>query len=438
MICKNTKIAFFIYEPYECTAVEEYLEQMAEKGWLLKSVKGPLFKFTKIIPKKIKYSVDVLSKVSIFDHKDTDIALEYREYCQAAGWTYVCQTGKIQIFYTEEDKEIIPIHTDEEEKFKSVFKFSLYNVITQLFLTLVFIFNLYNELFLGNTDFLLSSNFMIFTTVAMLFFILINIINFISFFFWVLRARLKLKENKFMPYNSYKQLRIKNILFKAYSLIIIVTMLMLEIFDNSKYKESTISIFIIVFIIIIISSCIKIFINKKRYSKSTNMIISIISSIVLIFLSLILVGTTIFWSISTAPQSEFPNEKANLTLMDFGYDANTYEDTYIDFYKSFLAQKTEYSYGSKYTDKDLSYTILKSQYPWVIEFHENRLLNRLNEYNTDLNQENTNLPRNIKVYSYKNKRCFILVSKEKVVSIIKNFSDISDDDFLNTVYKKLF
>jgi len=166
MIIRDTKIKYFIYLPYECAAVEEYLEQMAEKGWLLKSINGPLFRFKRISPQKIKYSVDVLSKVSIFDHKDTEEALEYREYCQSAGWTYVCQTGKIQIFYTGEDKKIIPIHTDEEELFKSVFKASLYNVSNQLFLIIVLIFNIYNGLFWGNTDFLLSSNFMIFMTVV--------------------------------------------------------------------------------------------------------------------------------------------------------------------------------------------------------------------------------------------------------------------------------
>lgn len=156
------------------------------------------------------------------------------------------------------------------------------------------------------------------------------------------------------------------------------------------------------------------------------MIISISSSIVLIFLSLILVGNTIFPSINEAHQSEVLNEKNSLTLMDFGYEENTDEDIHIDFDKSFLAQKIEYSYDSKYKDKDLSYTILQSHYPWVIQFHENKLLSRLNEYNTDLMQENINLPNNIKVYSYKNKRYFILISKEKIIEIRKNFSDISD------------
>ena len=47
MKSKNMKIKNLIYLPYECSAVEEYLEQMAEKGWLLESIKGSSFKFKK-------------------------------------------------------------------------------------------------------------------------------------------------------------------------------------------------------------------------------------------------------------------------------------------------------------------------------------------------------------------------------------------------------
>ena len=111
MRIRDKKIAFFNFLAYECVAAEEYLELMAEKGWLLQSIKGLFLVFEKIEPQKIKYSVDVLPKVSFFDHKDSDVALEYREYCRAAGWNYVCQKGKIQIFYVEYGKETISIHT---------------------------------------------------------------------------------------------------------------------------------------------------------------------------------------------------------------------------------------------------------------------------------------------------------------------------------------
>jgi hypothetical protein len=429
MICKNTKIAFFIYEPYECTAVEEYLEQMAEKGWLLQSVKGPLFKFTKIKPKKIKYSVDVLSKVSIFDHKDTDVALEYREYCQAAGWTYVCQTGKIQIFYTEEASKTISIHTDEEEKFKAVFSASLYNIISLLFITLMLIFNIYNDLFKCSTEFLLSSNYMIILTLIMFFFIFINIIKLSSFSLWVIKARLKLKENKFMPYNTYKQLSIKNIFIKFYSLFAI----MFLIFGNTINEKSTILLLLSVFIPIIILICVQIFINRKQYSKNTNIVITITSSLASIFLVFVFIVGTAICSINLIHQNKEPNEKASLTLTDFNRKVNNAESPNIDFNISLIANSTRYSYGSY-----LSYSILQSQYPEVIKFHEDRLLSRLISYGIDLKRRNTNLPNNIRVYSDSEKRSYILVSEDKVVDIKKDFSDISDDDFLNTVYKKLF
>jgi hypothetical protein len=180
---KNKKVVVFNFLSYECGAAEEYLEAMAEKGWLLLSAIGPFLKFKKIEPQKIKYTVDVLHKISEFDHKDSDIALEYREYCQKAGWEYVCQKGKILIFYTEDYENTIPIHTDGDEKLKSVIKASLSNVGSQLFITLLFISNLYMQLFAGSADYVIASNLGIFSALTMASIIVINTIEIISFLF---------------------------------------------------------------------------------------------------------------------------------------------------------------------------------------------------------------------------------------------------------------
>jgi len=431
MIWKDIKTTFFIYSSYECVAVEEYLEQMADKGWLLQGVKGPFFKFKKIIRQKLKYSVDVLNKISVFDSIDTVVALEYREYCQAAGWTYICQTGKIQIFYAEEDTKITPLHTDEDEKFKTVFKSSLYEMINQLFIVLLLIFNIHTQS--SDTSYLLSSNYSIFLVVVMFSIVFINIIKFISFFLWVIKSRRKLKENKFMPYNNYKQLRIKNILAKTYMILLLLALFSFLVFDDYTSKNAHILVLIIVLIFTI---CLQIFIKEKKYSKTTNIIITISSSIASIFLVLILLVSAALWNIPEVQQKEISNETSTLTLMDFGYTEINDEDNYTDFNKSVLAKSAEYSFGTK--SNYLSYELLQSKYPWVVEFHENRLLNRIKERNTDLMKEYTDFPSNIKVYSYKNKKNFILVSDNKVVNITKGFSNISDDEFLNIVYKKLF
>lgn len=436
MRIRDIKITFFNFSPYECVAAEEYLEHMAEKGWLLQSIMGAFLKFKKIKPQKIKYSVDVLHKVSIFDHKDSDVALEYRDYCQTAGWNYVCQKGKIQIFYTEDIKRTISIHTEEDGKFKTVFKASLYYVGGQFLLALLFILNLKLQLFSGATDLALGTNLGVLSTVGMVSLIFIYSIEIISFFLWVIKTSSKLKENKCMPYNNYKQLRLKNILRNAFGLIIFLLLLKFSVIDKQGNNGSNISILIIICIPIIIMICVQNLINKKKFSKKTNMALTISSTLVSIYLVIMLTGGLAFSSLNVIEQIKVPTEKVSLTLMDFGYKENAETRPYITFDQSILAERIFYGYSNG--DNDLSYTILKSQYPWVIKFDENRLLSRLNGYGLDIKQEDTNLPSDIKVYIDSKKRTYILVSDDRVVDIKKGFSGISDDEFLNKLYIKLY
>ena len=435
MRSKDTKITFFAFLPYECAAAEEYLELMAEKGWF-QSIKGNFFKFKKTERKKIKYSVNVLHKVSIFDNKDSDVALEYREYCKTAGWNYICQVGKIQIFYTENDNKTISIHNDEDEKIKSVYKASLYNARDQIFLTLIFIFNLYTQLFVGDAGFALTSNLGIFSIVAMSSIILTNIIGVINFFLWVIKAKSHVKKNKFMNYNNYKQIRLKNIFKRAYGLLLLLIFLKLLILDNLSGRKFNIYLLITLCIPVIIMIYAQKFIKKKRYSKNINRAIIIGSTLVLTYLVIMLVVSSVLLSTPETSQNKVPNEKVSLTLMDFGIKENNDENPYVTVDKSIIAQRIDYSNSNG--DNQLTYTIFESKYPLVIKFYEKSLLSKLNSYSIDLKQEKTNLQGNIKVYSDRVKRSFVLISKDKVVDIKKDFSGISDEEFKNKIYKKLF
>ena len=343
MIIKDTKRTFFAFSPYECAAVEEYLGQMVDKGWLLESIKGNFFKFEKTDQKNLKYSVDVLHKVSIFDRKDSDVALEYREYCKAAGWNYICQTGKIQIFYTHDDREAISIHTDEEEKFKSVFKASIYNVFGQFFLTLMFIFNLFIQLFLGDAGFVLASNLGILAIVSASTVILMNCVGFISFCSWIIKARGQLKRDKVMHYNNYKQIRMKSILTKIFGLLILSILLKLLILDNINNRGFNIYFLLVLCIPMIIMTYVKKFINKKRYSKNINMGIIIGSVLISTYLVIMIVMGTVLLSSQETPRNEVPSEKVSLTFRDFGFKENNDGSTYSMFDKSIVAQRIDYS-----------------------------------------------------------------------------------------------
>ncbi|MGV8982941.1 DUF2812 domain-containing protein [Clostridium sp.] len=426
---KDTKTTLFMYSSYECSAVEEYLEKMAEKGWILKSAKSGFLKFKKIETRKIKYSVDVLDRVSVFDHNDSDVALEYREYCKMAGWTYVCEDGGTQIFYTDSDSEIISIHTDEEEKFKVVFKSSMKNVYTQMILSILFIINMYLQL-TDDTE-VLATNIGIFLIVLQLSVVLMNCIEIINFYIWVVKAKGQLRENNLMHYNSYKQLKRKNILIKTYNLILIIIVLISLISDKGIKFNIPMALIMLGYIIIL--SNVKKFTDKKNYTKESNMGIYIGSVIVLLLVMSNLSST--FGTITNNKKSEVPVENASLTIMDFGYNKNENKNSYIEFDETILAQRIKYTYDGGYNS--LEYTIFKSKYPLLIKMQENSLVSGYRKY-MDFKQEKTSLPSNIRAYvggSFRN--FYILVSEDKVIFIVKG-TNISEEGFLNIAYEKLF
>lgn len=119
--------------------------------------------------------------------------------------------------------------------------------------------------------------------------------------------------------------------------------------------------------------------------------------------------------------------------MDFGYKKNENKNSYLEFDESVLAQRTKYSYDSGYNS--LEYTIFESKYPLLIKLQENSLVR--SKY-FDFKKEKTSLPSNIRAYvGGILGNFYILVSEDKAIFIAKA-TNISEEEFLNIVYKKLF
>lgn len=431
MKIKDTKITYFVFLAYECAAAEEYLELMAGNGWLLESVKGPFLKFKRIEPQKIKYSVDV------FDHKDINMVLEYREYCKTAGRNYICQKGGIQIFYTEDEKKIISIHTDEEEKFKTVFKASLWFVLGQFTFISLIVFNLYINLFVQNSGPIIESNLEILSFATIFFILLTSVVGVIRFCFWVIKAKRQLKENKFMPYNSYKQIMIKNILTKSYGVIMLILLLKFSSFDNISSNKINISLLIIICVPMIIQFCLYKVIHRKRPSKNISMFITMCSRLLSIYLVLTLAYTVVFSRLTTVEQNKAQTDKISLAVADFGFKEDENVSPYISYDRSILCQRIQYSSSNE--NNQFNYNSYQSQYTWVINYEKDRLLSDLNEHGVHLEQVNTTLPSSIDVYSYSGeKKYFIVIAQDKVLQITKGFGGISDDEFLDKVYKNFF
>ncbi len=80
----NTLKKFRIIRPEKLENTEEYLGKMAEKGWMLQSIKGGnTFVFEKCEPKKVKFSVEIIYDGSYFDTCPTEKNEEYIDMCES-------------------------------------------------------------------------------------------------------------------------------------------------------------------------------------------------------------------------------------------------------------------------------------------------------------------------------------------------------------------
>ncbi len=108
---KDTKRRFESFAPYDCTGIAEHLEQMAQKGWMIEVIGVYLWKYRRIEPRKLHFTVTYLPNISEFDPENAEGLLEMEEYCTKDGWKLAARNGKMQVFY-HEDEDPVPIETD--------------------------------------------------------------------------------------------------------------------------------------------------------------------------------------------------------------------------------------------------------------------------------------------------------------------------------------
>lgn len=116
----KTKRVFWGFFSLDYKAMEEYLEEMAEKGWMLEKVGRTTAKFRATEPKKLKFCVDIFKKGGTLSPEDNGESREYRRLCQESGWTFVTSQEYLQFFYANEGSDPVPLQTDEEIEQKIV------------------------------------------------------------------------------------------------------------------------------------------------------------------------------------------------------------------------------------------------------------------------------------------------------------------------------
>ena len=198
---KGTTCKKFYPVQYEnLTGLKEYLEKMAAKGWMFKEALDTCLLFEKCEPVKLNFAVEIFDQTSEYATFCNEKNMEYIEYCEAAGWNYICSNGYLQFFYSE-DMSLTPIETDARMKLDSIWKAGRNMRLSNMVILACGLITLTCNITSERMDILTS--YMRFSTVLLwLFLILLLLYKLVSGYIWKGRCNKAIQEGKEIPSKS--------------------------------------------------------------------------------------------------------------------------------------------------------------------------------------------------------------------------------------------
>lgn len=194
-------------EPYQYIAMQNYLNQMAKKGWKLVSVFGNASCWLTFENNEDNdtdcYIVDYTKDFStLAPETETEKAKRYRGFIEEFGYEYVGSNGALQIYRCHQENTILRENNDED--IKILMKSTLKSSIPYLLLFLFCIFNLWS--FTDSTrNLLFISNISIFGIVVLGGFSLILLFTeFIPLLYWLCRKNPFQSSNWIIAFSSIR------------------------------------------------------------------------------------------------------------------------------------------------------------------------------------------------------------------------------------------
>lgn len=116
----NTKREWLpLYSFYDRSGVARHLEEMAAKGWMLESLGTYSWRYRRIEPKPLKFSVTYFPTASQFDSHPSAEQELFWAFCAEAGWELAASSAQVQIFCNEQENPI-PLETDPVSEYDTI------------------------------------------------------------------------------------------------------------------------------------------------------------------------------------------------------------------------------------------------------------------------------------------------------------------------------
>ncbi len=228
----NVKYRMETLSFYAYTDIQNHLEKMAAKGWMLDKIGSSFWKYRRTEPKQLHFYVNYFPGASAFDPHPSDAQKEFHAACEEIGWKLAATSAQMQIFYNEEEHPA-PVETDTRVQLESLRnsmkKHYLPSNYAMLFLGLVqFVLSL--TTLLSNPSYFLSSHARLVSLFCWCTVIFLSILELGTYYLWLRRAEKLARSGHSLP-ESHGHTYIQAVL------IIAVIMIFLLWFHSVKSVE---------------------------------------------------------------------------------------------------------------------------------------------------------------------------------------------------------
>ncbi|WP_313233084.1 DUF2812 domain-containing protein [Tissierella praeacuta] len=429
----NIKRELFAFSASDISTMEEHFEEMAKKGWMLDKIGEYLIRYKRTKPQELKFCVDLLPKLSVFDYPHNEDVVRYRNLYINSGWNFLTASHKIQVFYSQKEDNLLPIQTDDRKKQSIINKSLLFEIIVYIVCLFIFVRSS-RSLFPVDYN-RLKSNSDIVMTIMTPIFIIPGVAYIFSHGFWIFRAKVAIKNGEKLPKINYKYLKFRtfSLLYPALLFAVLTIAALITDLINGNF-QGAFSLLPVV-IGITAGTLFRKNKNKKKRSKDRNVVLFG----VLIVLVVIGVNIIIPKLYDAGETEELREGYKGLTLNDF----NQREIDYSNFYRegSILLPKIS-TYYEESSDGNRDY--VRTQYIKAIN-------NKMAKYVFDgMIEKDTKRYRRTAIpadmyYDYFDEAFFmdydftrsIILLKNNEIFYIDSKFDLSDKDNINIIVNKL-
>lgn len=116
---KEHKRDFIPFSFYDLTGMARHLEEMAAKGWMVERMSNFGWRYRRIPPQKLHFTVTYYPRASEFDPEPGEDQLTFQDFCRHSGWKLAAASGQLQVFCNEQD-DPVPIATDPEPELRTM------------------------------------------------------------------------------------------------------------------------------------------------------------------------------------------------------------------------------------------------------------------------------------------------------------------------------